>query len=203
MLVKICGITRVEDAASAVEQGANAIGFIFWPRSARYIEPARARAIVRELPAFVTAVGVFVNASADEINAAADTAELGAVQLHGDETPEIVPLLARPVVKALGRIEVERIDDWPSQVRLLVDADDREQRGGTGKRADWTAASALARRRPILLAGGLSPANVEAAIAAVSPYGIDVSSGVEDAPGLKNPEKIQALFEAVRRATRA
>jgi phosphoribosylanthranilate isomerase len=144
-----------------------------------------------------------VNASADEINAAADTAELGAVQLHGDETPEIVPLLARPVVKALGRIEAERIDDWPSQVRLLVDADDRDQRGGTGKRADWKAASALARRRPILLAGGLSPANVEAAIAAVSPYGIDVSSGVEDAPGVKNPEKIQALFEAVRRATRA
>ena len=95
------------------------------------------------------------------------------------------------------------VDAWPSHVRLLVDADDRVQRGGTGKRADWDAAALLARRRPILLAGGLTPENVEDAIARVRPFGIDVSSGVEDAPGLKNPEKIRALFEAVRRATRA
>jgi len=203
MFVKVCGITREADAVSAVEHGASAIGFIFWPRSARYIEPARARTIVQRLPAFVTAVGVFVNAGADEINAAVDAAGLGVVQLHGDETPDIVATLTRPVVKAVGRIELERIDEWPSHVRLLVDADDREQRGGTGKRADWAAAAELARRRTILLAGGISPETVEDAIARVKPFGIDVSSGVEDAPGLKNPEKIRALFEAVRRATRA
>ncbi len=202
MIVKVCGITREADAAAAVEHGASAIGFIFWPRSARYIEPARARAIVRRLPPFVTTVGVFVNAAADEVNAAADSAGLAAVQLHGEETPDLVPLLTRPVVKAIGQID-SAVDAWPSHVRLLVDADDRVQRGGTGKRADWDAASELARRRPILLAGGLTPENVEDAIARVRPLGIDVSSGVEDAPGLKNPEKIRALFEAVRRASRA
>ncbi|MFN7984048.1 MAG: phosphoribosylanthranilate isomerase [Vicinamibacterales bacterium] len=203
MIVKVCGITREADAAAAVEQGASAIGFIFWPRSARYIEPARARAIVRTLPPFVTTVGVFVNAAADEVNAAADVAGLAAVQLHGEETPDLVPMLTRPVVKAMGQIDAVGVDAWPSHVRLLVDADDRVQRGGTGKRADWDAAALLARRRPILLAGGLTPENVEDAIARVRPFGIDVSSGVEDAPGLKNPEKIRALFEAVRRATRA
>lgn len=203
MIVKVCGITRQADADAAVEHGASAIGFIFWPRSARYIEPSHARSIVRRLPPFVTAVGVFVNAGADDINAAADAAGLSAVQLHGDETPDMVAQLTRPVLKALGRIEIDRVDEWPSQVRLLVDADDREQRGGTGKRADWAAASELARVRPILLAGGLSPLNIEDAIARVRPFGIDVSSGVEDAPGVKNPEKIRALFEAVRRATRA
>jgi phosphoribosylanthranilate isomerase len=202
MVVKICGITRAADAAAAVDCGASAIGFIFWPKSPRYIEPSRARAIARTLPAFVTPVGVFVNATADEVNAAADAAQLGAVQLHGDETPAILTALNRPVVKALGRIDAEAVDAWPPQVRLLVDADDRERRGGTGSRADWVAAADLARRRPIVLAGGLTPANVGEAVERVHPFGIDVSSGVEDAPGVKNADKIRALFEALRDVTR-
>lgn len=202
MVVKLCGMTRAVDAELAVECGAAAVGFIFWPKSPRYIAPADARAITRMLPPFVTPVGVFVNASADEINAAAEIAGLGAVQLHGDETPEMLASLTRPALKALGRVDDETVAAWPPRVRLLVDADAREQRGGTGMKADWDAAAVLARRRPIMLAGGITPANVAEAIARVQPYGVDVASGVEDAPGVKNADKIRALFEAIRGVSR-
>lgn len=203
MLVKICGITREQDARAAVECGARAIGFIFWSRSPRFIEPARAREIVRRLPPFVTPVGVFVNESADHVNAVADVAQLGAVQLHGDELPELLTSIERPVVKAIGRVDPDTAERWPEEAMLLVDADDPTRRGGTGARADWLAAARLAAQRPIVLAGGLTPGNVAAAIAAVRPYGVDVSSGVEDAPGIKDPVRIKALFEALRQPTGA
>ncbi len=203
MLVKICGITRAEDAAVAVAHGATAIGFIFWPASRRYVEPEQARVIVRTLPPFVTPVGVFVNESAASMNAVAAQVGLGAVQLHGDETPDLLGELAVPVVKAVGRIDETTATLWPSRVRLLVDADDQVNRGGTGVRADWVAAAVLARQRPIVLAGGITPANVAEAVTTVRPFGIDVSSGVEDAPGIKNPEKLRALFEALRGVARS
>ncbi len=198
MFVKICGITRLSDAQVALACGASAIGFIFWPKSKRWVEPEQARAIVRELPPFVTPVGVFVDETVERINAVADLVGLGAVQLHGDEAPEMVERLARPVVKAIGRIDEGVAARWPDRVTMLVDADDRVNYGGTGARADWTGAARLAAARRTILAGGVNPENVVEAVATVRPFGIDVSSGVEDAPGIKNPERIRALFEALR-----
>lgn len=201
VIVKICGITREQDARAAVAGGANAIGFIFWSKSPRFIEPSRARAIVRTLPPFVTPVGVFVNAPASDVNAVAHEAQLGAVQLHGDEQPGLLTSIERPVIKAVSRITPDTATSWPPEVVLLVDADDPARRGGTGTKADWAAAARLGERRPIVLAGGLSPENIADAVATVRPYGVDVSSGVEDAPGIKNAVRIEALFEAIRRAT--
>ncbi len=198
MIVKICGITRAEDARLAVSLGATAIGFIFWPSSPRAISPLRARAIVDALPISVTTVGVFVNAGRDEIEAAADEANLQAVQLHGDETPELARSLSRRVIKAVpltADID-ERVNDWPGTM-LLLDAHDPAKRGGTGRLIDWDRAAAIARARDVILAGGLGPANVADAVARVRPAGIDVSSGVESSPGIKDPEKLRALFDAL------
>jgi phosphoribosylanthranilate isomerase len=200
VIVKICGITRVEDALHAVNLGATAIGFVFWTSSPRAVSPEKARAIVAELPASVTSVGVFVNASAQEIEAASGTARLDAVQLHGEESPELARSLSRRVIKAipLDADAEQRINDWPDTM-VLLDAHDRERRGGTGRVIDWDRAAAIARRREVILAGGLGPVNVAEAIARVRPAGIDVSSGVESSPGVKDPEKLRALFEALSR----
>ena len=201
MFIKICGITRREDALAAVECGASAVGFVFWSESPRYIDPERAREIVEALPARVTTVGVFVNQSAADVNAIADRVRLGAVQLHGDEDPGFAAEMTRPVIKAINAIEAVRLDaaavnGWPEQVTLLVDADDAVLHGGTGKVANWPAAAGLARKRRVLLAGGLTPENVGQAIAEVQPFGLDVSSGVESAPGVKDHQRLKALFEA-------
>lgn len=201
MFVKICGITRVEDARAAIEQGASALGFVFWPSSPRFIDPARAREIVAALPHEVMTVGVFVNQSVREVNEMAERATLGAVQVHGDESVAYVQQLTRPVIKAVvpgrnGSAEQE----WPEYVTLLVDAHDPIRRGGTGAKADWSAAAALARRRKVLLAGGLTPENVAEAIGQVQPFGIDVSSGVEVTPGVKDHRRLAALFAAVKKS---
>jgi phosphoribosylanthranilate isomerase len=203
MFVKICGITRVEDAQAALEAGASAIGFVFWPKSPRYIEPDRARAIVAALPRPVLAVGVFVNQTREEVNAVAALVGLSAVQLHGDETPASAEGIERPVIKAFASgAAFAAAEAWPAGTTVLVDAHDQETRGGTGKQADWAAAAQLAKTRRVLLAGGLTPANVARAIAEVRPYGIDVSSGVESAPGLKDSSKLSALFEALQMVER-
>lgn len=203
MFVKICGITREDDARAAVACGASAIGFIFWRKSPRWVEPDVARRIVRTLPPFVTPVGVFVNETPAEIDTVAEQVGLGAVQLHGDEDVAVAARLSRPVVKALGGAAVDRAADWPANVLLLVDADDTRRRGGTGARADWAAAARLAATRRILLAGGISAENVADAVRAVRPFGIDVSSGVERAPGIKDAGRLQQLFEALRAVTRS
>lgn len=196
MLVKICGITRERDAAVAVEAGARALGFIFWPNSPRYVDTERARRIVRTLPPFVTPVGVFVNQPLDEINTVAARVGLGVVQLHGDEDPDFAGAVERPVLKA-----ITAADDaarWPGEVMLLIDAHDPIRRGGTGATADWSVAATLAGRRPLVLAGGLDPGNIRRAIDQVRPFGVDVSSGVETSPGLKDHDRIRALFRALR-----
>jgi phosphoribosylanthranilate isomerase len=198
MFVKICGITREQDARAAVAYGASAIGFVLWPKSPRYVDPSTAQAIVRVLPPFVTPVGVFVNTPIDQVNAVADEVGLGVVQLHGDETAAEARHSSRPVVKAISRIDLDAALAWADRVMLLVDADDPERRGGTGAKADWAAAAVLARERRILLAGGIDAGNVAEAIRTVRPFGIDVSSGVEDAPGIKSARRLEALFEAVR-----
>jgi len=194
MFVKICGITRPEDAQAAADAGANAIGFVFWPKSPRCIDPYRARAIAARLPPFVTPVGLFVNQPADYVNAVASLVRLGVVQLHGDETPACAASIVAPVIRALP---VEKAGAWPEGTMLLLDAHDPVQRGGTGRLIDWTAAAAIASRRRVLLAGGLTPENVGEAIARVRPFGIDVSSGVEREPGVKDHQRLRALFEAV------
>jgi phosphoribosylanthranilate isomerase len=199
MFVKICGITRLEDAAAAVAAGAGAIGFIFWPASPRFIDPHRARVIAAALPPFVTPVGVFVNQPLDYVNGVASLVRLGVVQLHGDETPQFADAVARPVMKAVS-LRNPDVRLWPGRVRLLLDVHDPLARGGTGRTLDWTAAADVASQREIVLAGGLKPENVADAVARVRPYGIDVSSGVERSPGIKDHQRLRALFEAVHDA---
>lgn len=200
MFVKICGVTRLEDAEAAVEAGADAIGFVFWPNSPRFIDPFRARAIAAALPPFVTAVGLFVNQPAEYVNGVASLVRLGAVQLHGDEKPRDAVLIQRPTIKAVSPAALstpDAVNAWPRSVTLLLDAYDPERRGGTGRTVDWTAAAAIATTRRAILAGGLTPENIAEAIARVRPFGVDVSSGVEAAPGIKDRAKIRALFERI------
>ena len=199
MIVKICGITRREDAEIAVTHGAAAIGFVFWPASPRFVDPYRARQIAAVLPPFVSTVGVFVNQSMEYINGVASLVPLTAIQLHGDEPPAFAARLSRPVMKAVTQVDAAAVDVWPAQVMLLVDAHDPVKHGGTGARADWHAAASLARHRRVFLAGGLTAHNVADAIAEVRPFGIDVSSGVESSPGVKDERRIAALFNAIDR----
>jgi phosphoribosylanthranilate isomerase len=195
MLVKICGITRMDDAAAAVECGAGALGFVFWPGSPRFIDPHRARAIVATLPPFITTVGLFVNQPADYVAGVASLVRLGAVQLHGDEAADYAAGLSTPVIKAVT-VANPQLSTWPERTTLLLDVHDPEKRGGTGRTVDWTAAAVIAARRKILLAGGLTPENVAEAVTRVRPFGIDVSSGVERSPGVKDHQRLRALFEA-------
>jgi len=199
MLVKICGITRLEDAELAVSCGASAVGFVFWRNNPRFIDPVRAQAIAAALPPFVTPVGVFVNQPVEEVNAVATLVGLGAVQLHGDESVEYAAAMTRPVLKALTLTTTadRTFDRWPPATMVLLDAHDPVRRGGTGRTIDWRGAAAVASRRRIMLAGGLNPDNVADAISAVRPFGIDVSSGVEQAPGVKDPGRLRSLFEAI------
>ena len=207
MFVKICGITRREDAEAAVSAGADALGFVFWPASPRYIDPFRARALASALPPFVTPVGVFVDQPAEYVNGVARVARLGVVQLHGGEGADYARTMIRPVMKALalhdshdvhgGAAAVDSIEVWPARVLVLLDVHDPLRRGGTGRTIDWTQAAVVARRRRVVLAGGLTAENVGEAIARVRPFGIDVSSGVEASPGIKDHGRLKALFEAV------
>lgn len=198
--IKICGIRRIEDARAAVAHGASAIGLVFWPESPRAVDRETAKAIVTALPNGVPAIGVFVNQSVDEINETIAAVGLFGVQLHGDEPLDIIPRITRPVVRAMTLETAGRIDDVPAHVTVLLDADDPVRRGGTGVTLDWARARDIARRRPIVLAGGLAADNVGKAIASVGPYAVDVSSGVEDAPGIKNHARIAAFVAAVAAA---
>jgi phosphoribosylanthranilate isomerase len=203
MLVKICGITSTQDAEAAVEAGAGSLGFVFWPKSPRFIDPHRARAIVSSLPPFVVPVGVFVNQPAAHVRGVAALVRLGAVQLHGDEDVLYVAGMDGPVIKAVSierEDEADRIDIWPRRTTLLLDVRDPVHRGGTGCTIDWSVAAPIAARRRTLLAGGLTPDNVAEAVALVQPFGIDVSSGVERSPGVKDHARIRALFDALRDA---
>jgi phosphoribosylanthranilate isomerase len=198
--VKICGITRAEDAARAISLGAEAIGFVLWPASPRAIAVDRARVIARALPPLVVRVGVFVNAPPDEIAAIVRDVGLDAVQLHGDEDAARYADVPARLIKAVPVDEagdVDRARALPDFVTPLVDVRDPVRRGGTGRTADWSAAADLARSRPIILAGGLTAENVADAVRRVAPWAIDVSSGVEQAPGIKNESRLAALFDAL------
>ena len=199
--IKVCGITRVTDALHAVEQGATAVGFVLWPRSPRAITVERAADIVAELPSHVMAVGVFVNEPIDGIRSAADRARLTAVQLHGDEPPAYADALDWQVFRAVSVEEIDlAADAWSADTALLVDNIDRVRRGGTGTPVDWARAAGVAKTRKVVLAGGLTPDNVAAAIRAVHPFGVDVSSGVESAPGVKDLDKVTQFISSARLA---
>ena len=201
--VKVCGITRPEDAELAVELGAWAIGFILWKRSPRAADPAVAAGIALALRRRVELVGVFVNASLEEIAHAADTLHLTHVQLHGDEGPSFCSEVARrtgaKVIKAIrvaGPSDFQDLERYHTDFHLL-DTAARGKYGGSGATWDWALASKRARKIPVILSGGLTPENVAAGIDALDPYAVDVASGVEASPGMKDPDKLAAFMAAV------
>ena len=200
--IKVCGITSVEDALVAVDAGADAIGLIFWPGSKRAVDLTQAQAITRALPPLVAAMGVFVDETPDHVRSVADAVGLSGVQLHGREQAADWARFPRPVLKALG---VEQYDESPwrtARAAILLDSHDPVSIGGTGRTIDWAGAARIARTRRLVLAGGLTPDNVADAVAQVQPWGVDVASGVEKAPGIKDPAKVHAFVQAVRSAGR-
>ncbi len=209
-LVKICGVTLADDAAAVASAGVDFIGLNFWPKSKRYLAPDRAPMIAGIARSTGTAklVGVFVDASVEDIMAVAGRVELDVIQLHGDESIEQVRKIQqaafRPVWKAIAVAsarDIERLDGWPADAVLLDAAS--PARGGTGTLISPQLALAARERHPrvnIVLAGGLDPQNVAAAIAHVQPWAVDVASGVETAPGVKDRAKVAAFVAAVRGA---
>jgi phosphoribosylanthranilate isomerase len=223
LFVKICGITRPQDAELAVGLGARALGFVFWPGSPRGVSAARAKAIAANVPANVLKVGVFVDQPVAEVAQTMDEVGLDVAQLHGHESPEyceqlmvrlkpdtpevsiheaavpVVSAFRRTIFKAIGMTHNGslNIEDFDPEVVLLVDAHDPERFGGTGRTVNWDAARAIAATRRTILAGGLNAANIKLAVRSVHPYGVDVSSGVESAPGIKDPNRLRSFFEAL------
>ncbi|MGE3977107.1 MAG: phosphoribosylanthranilate isomerase [Nitrospira sp.] len=204
MKIKICGITNVEDADVAVKAGADALGFVMYRKSPRCVEPAVARSIIAGLPPFVLPVGVFVNEEVERVRALMDECGFALAQLHGDESALYCQNLGRPALKALrlkdrGTFLALAEFQGRANVRgVLIDAFSDQAYGGTGRTVDWTLAQEAARSAPVILAGGLNPANVAEAIQMVRPYGVDVSSGVELSPGKKDHHKLKAFIEAAR-----
>ena len=200
--VKICGITNLEDARHAVACGADALGFVFYPESPRYVEPDLARQIIAALPPFVTCVGLFVNERPSRIVEIVNHCGLDVIQLHGDETPEECSFPPYRVIKAVRvaqQTETAPLPTYPVSA-LLLDALVPGQFGGTGKVCDWNFAARVSAQQTIVLAGGLTPDNVAAAIKAVMPYAVDVSSGVEKAPGQKDPHKVSEFIRIAKEA---
>jgi phosphoribosylanthranilate isomerase len=200
--VKVCGITRPEDAELAVELGAWALGFILWPHSPRAADPAVAAGISAALRRRVERVGVFVNPTLGEVAHAADELQLSHLQLHGDEGPAFCAEAARrtgaKVIKAVriaGAANFQDLERFHTDFHLL-DTAARGLRGGTGETWDWALAGGRRRKIPAILSGGLTAGNVAAGIAAIEPFAVDVSSGVEAAPGVKDPAKLTAFMDA-------
>jgi len=205
--VKICGITNWTDARRAVTAGADFLGFNFYPPSPRYISPAKARRIVRRLPERITVVGVFVNEPEEKMLRIARAVGLDYLQLHGDESPELISRLkpAFPVIKALRVQESFRsaqLARFKRASAFLLDGFQPRRYGGTGKTFNWTVARRAKTGRKIFLAGGLTPQNVAAAIRAARPYAVDVCSGVEARPGKKDPARVKAMMQAVQNSRR-
>lgn len=202
--IKICGITNWKDAKRAVDEGADLLGFNFYPLSPRFIEPATARHIACRLRKGVATVGVFVNQREDLMIEIARVVALDYLQLHGDESPDAVARLSRSVsvIKAFQvrrPFRISRLNRFPATA-FLLDGFSPARRGGTGNTFEWSVARQAKQYGRIFLAGGLKPENVAAAIEFVRPYAVDVCSGVEAQPGLKDPVRIRALIHAVRTA---
>lgn len=199
--VKICGITRVEDALAAVRLGANAIGLVFWRQSARYVSPAKAEEIIAALPAFVTAVGVYVDPDRYWVEETSSAAGLNLLQFHGNEPPEFCEQFSQPYIKAArvrkGADLLQYATRYTGARGFLLDTYIEGEPGGTGHAFDW---SMVPRHLPLplILSGGLHAGNIAEAIHRVHPWAVDVSSGVESAKGIKDAEKIAAFMRGVR-----
>jgi phosphoribosylanthranilate isomerase len=216
MIVKICGIQTLEIALASIEAGADMLGFNFYPPSARYITPEKCAELVSDLrphlarrashAAQITTVGVFVNEEPLRVQEILDTCDLDLAQLCGDESPEDLAALDGKAFKAVRPSSLAEADAHLQKFgrsqapALLVDAHIKGAYGGTGETGDWAIAQHVAAQAPVLLAGGLHPGNVAAAVRVVNPWGVDVASGVESSPGVKDPAKISAFISAARKA---
>lgn len=198
--IKICGITRVGDGVAAAAAGADAIGFVFWRNSPRVVDVRRAAEIASELGPFVSTVGLFVNPDGSEVHTVLDTVPISVLQFHGSEPAGFCAAFGKPWIKAIHATDPQRFEqqmqEYKKATGLLLDNYDPLRVGGTGERFDWSNIPA-ARPRPLILAGGLNAGNVAGAVETVRPWGVDVSSGVESAPGIKDKQKIIAFVEAV------
>ena len=199
--VKICGITSIEDAQIAVNAGASALGFIFYKKSPRYVSPSKVRPIVEALPPFVTPVGVFVNGSEHAVRDICRLARVATVQFHGEESPGYCKRFNH--FKIIKAFRVSDVFDFKSVLRYKVDAYlfdtfQEETPGGTGKTFNWELLKNYKFDRPVILSGGLNPENVRPAIEAVHPYAVDVASGVEKSPGVKDYRLIQAFCGSIQ-----
>lgn len=201
--VKICGITTLEDALTAIEAGADALGFVFYSASPRHVSTEQAADIIRKLPPFVQTVGLFVDEKMTVVNAIADHCRLDVIQLHGEETPAYCESVNRRVIKAFRVKDISTLNLLvPYHVSgYLLDAWSPDAHGGTGQVFNWDiAAEAVLGGRNIILAGGLTPENITESIRKVHPYGVDVSSGVEYAPGRKDAFKVRRFVELAKQA---
>jgi phosphoribosylanthranilate isomerase len=204
--VKICGITRLADLQAAVEAGADALGFVFTPRSRRALDWRAAEPLMREVPAFVSRVGLFMDQEAEEVARVLDRVPLSLLQFHGSESGAYCRQFGMPYLKAvaMGAAGAADLDDWARRLKseygdaaaLLLDSHAVGEAGGTGQAFDWDRVPRLG--RPLVLAGGLTPDNVREAVRRVRPWAVDVSSGVEDAPGVKNARKIQLFIREAK-----
>jgi len=203
-LIKICGVTTADDAAAAVAAGADAIGVNLWPRSKRFVDAAAARQVLAAVPPGVLKFGVFVNAPAAEVAARMTALGLDRAQLHGDERPADFAALAGTALVRVVRVRdassLAEVATWHADLFLYDSYVDGY--GGAGVAAPWAAIAAVPRTRPFLLGGGLTPDNVAAAIAATRPAGVDVASGVESAPGIKDHARVKQFIAAARLASR-
>ncbi len=200
--VKICGITRVEDAQVAANLGVDAIGLVFYENSPRVVTPRQAAEIVKSLPAFVTAVGLFLDADSAMVRDVLDQVPLDELQFHGDETAQACRQYARPYFKAVPmasgmQAACSYMSAYPDARAFLLDSHGHGQAGGSGERFDWLQVTSD-RQKPFILAGGITPGNVAEAIRTTRPYAVDVSSGVESAKGIKDPVKMAAFMQEVR-----
>jgi phosphoribosylanthranilate isomerase len=205
--IKICGITNWADAKLALDAGADALGFNFYAKSPRRIAVSHAREIIRHVPQRVSAVGVFVDASAADVLKIARAVRLGVLQLHGDESPRTVAQLARhfPVIKAFRvgpSFRVKALEKYRGAAAFLLDGFDGKLRGGTGRSFDWRIARQAKRFAPVILAGGLTKENAIKAMRTAKPLAIDICSGVEASPGKKDAKKVRAFMATIKRERR-
>lgn len=201
--VKICGVRSLEEAEVAIEAGADALGFNFWPRSPRYIAPDAARRVIEQIPPLIYAIGVFVNEDRHRVAEIVSGVGLNAAQLHGDETPEFCaglgPIKIIKAIRVTEDLDCASINNYPVSA-ILLDTGVKGSYGGTGKRFDWNTAVEAKRYVRIILAGGLTVENVAEAVVSVNPFAIDVCSGVEAEPGRKDPDKLRRFMAEVARA---
>ncbi|MEW6410489.1 MAG: phosphoribosylanthranilate isomerase [Nitrospirota bacterium] len=199
--VKICGITNVDDALAAAEYGVDALGFIFYQKSLRYITPEKARHIISELPPFITTVGVFVDEEIEKIKSVVDECDIDIVQFHGNESPDFCLKVGRRFIKAIrvkDELSLDGLENYRCEggiCTFLLDTYATDIAGGTGESFDWTLALSAKNRGRIILSGGLNPDNVVEAIRIVRPYGVDVASGVESRPGRKDLKKMKLFID--------